>query len=115
MKIAVKRVYEPADKHDGKRVLVDRLWPRGLKKEDAAIDLWMKDAAPSTKLRKWFSHDVLKWKEFQRRYRAELDQNREALQPLTEASLKGPVTLLYGAHDTGHNNAVVLQSYLKTM
>ncbi|MEO8350752.1 MAG: DUF488 domain-containing protein [Chthoniobacteraceae bacterium] len=113
MPICLKRAYEPAHHRDGQRILVDRLWPRGVKKEDAALDLWLKDAAPSTALRKWFSHDPKKWAEFQRRYRAELDGHREAVRPLLEAAKKGPVTLVYGAHDQEHNDAVVLKAWLE--
>jgi len=111
--ISLKRAYEPAHQQDGQRILVDRLWPRGVKKEEAALDFWLKDAAPSTALRKWFGHDPKKWAEFQRRYRAELDDNEEAVRPLLEAARKGPVTLVYGAHDQEHNDAVVLKSWLE--
>lgn len=115
MKICLKRAYEPAHKKDGQRILIDRLWPRGIKKEEAALDLWLKDAAPSTALRKWFSHDPRKWVEFQRRYRAELDGNREAVRPLLDAAKKGPVTLVYGARDEEHNGAIVLKAWLETV
>lgn len=110
--VRVKRVYEEPDPDDGFRVLVDRIWPRGLRKEDAAVDLWLKDVAPSTALRQWFGHDPKKWAEFKRRYHAELAQDRAALEPLESAMRKGKVTLLYGAHDTEHNNAVALAAFL---
>lgn len=110
--IKTKRVYEPASPQDGKRFLVDRLWPRGLKKEELHLDAWAKDVAPSTDLRHWFGHDPAKWDEFQQRYQAELDQHPEALQPLLQAAQQGDVTLLYSAHDTEHNNAVTLCHYL---
>ncbi len=113
LQIQIKRAYEPPDKGDGQRILVDRLWPRGVKKENAALDLWVKEAAPSTELRKWFGHDAGKWKEFQRRYRAELKKNEVALQPLVEDVRKGRVTLIYGARDETHNNAVALKTWLE--
>jgi uncharacterized protein YeaO (DUF488 family) len=112
MRVAIKRVYEPAADDDGRRILVDRLWPRGLSKEKAAVDLWLKEVAPSSDLRKWFGHDPEKWSEFQRRYRAELDSNDEAVQALKQAIGKGKATLLYGAHDERHNQAVVLRDML---
>jgi uncharacterized protein YeaO (DUF488 family) len=111
MQLRLKRVYDPPAKADGQRILVDRVWPRGVKKADAALDLWLKEVAPSTALRKWFNHDPEKWPEFQRRYRAELDRNPDQLRPLVDA--KGRVTLLYGARDHEHNNAVVLKAYLE--
>jgi uncharacterized protein YeaO (DUF488 family) len=110
--IELKRVYEPASRGDGTRILVDRLWPRGLRKEDAAIDHWLKDLAPSTALRKWFGHDVGRWAEFRKRYRAELAEHPEALAELRSLALKGPITLLFAAHDEVHNNAVVLRELL---
>ncbi len=112
MDIRVKRVYAPADEHDGLRVLVDRLWPRGLSKARVAADLWLRDAAPSTQLRKWFAHDPARWEDFQRRYFQELDTHPEALEPLREAIKQGPVSLLYSAHDAEHNQAVALREYL---
>ena len=112
MRITIKRVYEPAADGDGRRILVDRLWPRGLTKEKAAVDLWLKEIAPSAEVRKWFGHDPEKWSEFQRRYGAELDANEEAVQALKQAIGKGPATLLYGAHDERHNQAVVLRDWL---
>jgi len=113
MHISLKRAYEAAHQQDGLRILVDRLWPREVKKEKMGFDFWLKDVAPSTALRKWFDHDPKKWAEFQRRYRAELDGNREAVRPLLEAVRKGPVTLVYGARDQEHNDAVVLKSWLE--
>ncbi len=111
--IAVKRVYEPAAAGDGQRVLVDRLWPRGVKKEDAHLDLWLKDVAPSDELRKWFGHDPDRWAEFRKRYREELKAKAEAIEELRALLAKGKVTLLFGAHDERHNNAVVLAEYLQ--
>lgn len=112
MKLAIKRVYEPPAAGDGHRILVDRLWPRGLSKEKAHVDLWLREVAPSTTLRRWFGHDPEKWDEFQRRYREELAANEEAVASLKEAIGKGPATLLYGAHDEQHNQAVVLRDLL---
>ncbi len=114
MKILVKRIYEPAAESDGVRVLVDRLWPRGISKSDAMLDLWLPDIGPSTALRQWFNHDPARWEEFQRRYHAELEQKTALL-----ASIKGPaktrtVTLLYSAKDEQHNQAVALRSFLTT-
>ncbi len=111
MDIKIKRAYEPPEKADGARILVDRLWPRGLSKEKARIDLWLKDIAPSTELRKWFGHDPEKWAEFQKRYRAELRRNEEPLARLTQELQKGTVTLVYSAKDEDHNDAVVLKSH----
>ena len=105
----IKRVYELPDKHDGRRILVDRLWPRGLTKEKASIDLWLKDIAPSTGLRKWFGHNPGRWEEFKERYLAELKGNSEQIQLLKQELDKGIVTLVYGAKDEDHNQAVVLQ------
>lgn len=111
MDIFIKRVYEAAHEADGKRILVDRLWPRGLAKADAKVDLWLKDVAPSTELRKWFGHDPAKWEEFQKRYRAELKDN-PALAELTAIVQEGTVTLLFAAKDTEHCHAVVLRDLL---
>ncbi len=111
--ITIKRVYEPYDKQDGQRILTDRLWPRGLTKEKAHVDLWLKDISPSTELRKWFNHDPKKWPEFQKRYRAELATNKESVSTLQSCLDKEPVTILYGAKDQEHNDAVVLQKYLE--
>lgn len=110
--IQLKRVYEPETPKDGMRFLVERLWPRGIKKESLHFDAWLKDVAPSTELRQWFAHDPAKWEGFQRRYFAELDANSEALAPIRKAVRKGPVTLLFSSHDVAHNNALALKSYL---
>ena len=111
--LKIKRAYEPAAQNDGKRFLVERLWPRGVKKDELRLDAWLKDIAPSAGLRKWYSHDVSKWPEFQRRYRDELSQNSEAWTPILQAAHKGTVTLIYAAHDTEHNSAAVLCNYLE--
>jgi uncharacterized protein YeaO (DUF488 family) len=111
--LMVKRVYAPAAGDDGLRVLVDRLWPRGLRKEKAALTLWLKEIAPSPTLRKWFGHDPARWTEFTRSYRAELARNDEAVAKVVDLSKRGPVTLLYAAHDTAHNHALVLAAYLR--
>jgi uncharacterized protein YeaO (DUF488 family) len=112
--IRIKRVYEPAAKEDGWRVLVDRLWPRGMKKEAVKIDLWMKDVAPSDALRKSFCHEVKKWPDFQRKYRAELKKKKELTAELKKMAKKhGTLTLLFGARDVEHNQAVVLAESLK--
>lgn len=105
----IKRVYDQADKHDGRRILVDRLWPRGLTKEKARIDLWLKDIAPSTELRKWFDHDPAKWHEFKTRYLDELKGNQAQIQLLKQELHKGIVTLVYAAKDEAHNQALVIQ------
>lgn len=110
--IRIKRAYEPPARGDGRRILVERLWPRGMKKEALAADAWLKEVAPSTALRKWFDHRVERWEEFQQKYRDELDSNRGSWEPILEASRSGPVTLLYSAHDTLHNGALVLRDYL---
>lgn len=112
MGFAVKRVYEPAAPDDGYRVLVDRLWPRGLEKEHAAIDLWAKELAPSTVLRQWFGHDPARWEGFRHRYAGELDGAAEYWRPLLARAAHHRVTLLYGARDEAHNNAVALKAYL---
>ncbi len=111
--IQVKRVYEKPSRTDGFRVLVDRLWPRGLTKERAAVQWWLKDVAPTTELRKWFGHEPAKWKEFQVRYRKELRDKKEALKRLRQKSKEGIVTLLYGARDEEHNEALVLKRVLE--
>ncbi|MDE2308985.1 MAG: DUF488 domain-containing protein [Xanthomonadaceae bacterium] len=113
MGILVKRVYEPAAKADGYRVLVDRLWPRGLGKETVPLDLWAKELAPSTALRQWFGHEPTRWDGFRHRYAAELDARVEHWHPLAERAAKHTVTLLYGARDEEHNNAVALKAYLE--
>ena len=112
MAIHVKRIYEPPGAGDGQRVLVDRVWPRGISKADAALTAWQKDVAPSTALRKWFGHDPRRWEEFGRRYRLELDDNQDAVKRLEEMARSGALTLLYGARDTEHNQAVVLAGYI---
>jgi uncharacterized protein YeaO (DUF488 family) len=113
MDIHIKRVYDPPAPGDGTRILVDRLWPRGLTKEKAKVDLWLKDVAPSTGLRKWFAHDPARWAEFQTRYHAELRHHSEPLALLQQAAAKGTATLVYGARDQQHNEAVVLQKLLQ--
>ena len=111
--IQLKRAYEEPSRRDGFRVLVERLWPRGVSKEEAHLDLWLKDVAPSTELRKWFGHDPAKWKEFQQRYRAELKDKKDALKLLKEKARAGTVTLVYGARDEEHNGALVLKKVLE--
>jgi uncharacterized protein YeaO (DUF488 family) len=110
--VRLKRAYDPAAADDGVRVLVDRLWPRGVKKADARVDRWFKDLAPSGELRKWFGHDPERWEEFRRRYRAELAGKGEQLDELRKLAHAQAVTLVYAAHDEAHNNAVVLQEEL---
>ena len=112
MSIAIKRIYEPAIPGDGYRVLVDRLWPRGVSKAKAAVDLWLPDVAPSTALRTWFNHDPDKWMEFRARFLTELRRNGRALEPLVTKAKKGRVTLLYSAREEQHNQAVVLKAFL---
>ena len=107
----IKRVYEKPDKEDGLRILVDRLWPRGLTKEKASVDLWLKDIAPTTELRKWFDHDPAKWNEFRRRYREELEKNKVESLLLAEHLNKGKVTLVYGSKDEEHNEALVIKEF----
>jgi uncharacterized protein YeaO (DUF488 family) len=110
--VALKRVYDKAAPEDGVRFLVERLWPRGIKKTDLRLDAWLKDVAPSAALRRRFSHDPKKWTEFQKRYFAELDSHPEACGPIRSAARHGSVTLVYSSHDTEHNNAVALKEYL---
>ncbi len=110
--LSIKRVYEPPSPEDGCRLLAERLWPRGLRKDSARLDGWMREAAPSTPLRQWFSHQVPRWEEFQRRYRLELEANRDAWQPILDAAAKGRVTLLFSSRDTEHNNVVALRAFL---
>jgi uncharacterized protein YeaO (DUF488 family) len=110
--IYLKRAYATASPQDGERYLVDRLWPRGVKKEALPLTAWLKDIAPSTGLRRWYRHEVARWKIFRRRYRAELILNSTAAQPLREAVARGAVTLVYSAHDEAHNQAVVLRDFL---
>jgi len=111
--IALKRAYDPVEKSDGARFLVDHLWPRGLKKEALEVRSWARAVAPSDRLRKWFGHDPARWKEFERRYFAELNQNPEAWQPLLQAAQTGDITLVYSAQDTEHNNAAALKTFLE--
>lgn len=112
MKLRIKRAYEAASPEDGSRFLVDRLWPRGVRKEALAITAWLKEAAPSAKLRRWFGHDPERWEEFRRRYLAELESNPAVLQPLRDALSHGVVTLVYSARDEARNQAVVLREHL---
>ena len=114
MHLNIKRVYEEPSPSDGTRILVDRLWPRGLTKQKAKVDLWLKDVAPSTELRKWFAHDPQKWPEFQARYKDELKSNGAGLSRIREEAAQGPVTLVYGARDQEHNEAVILQKLLRS-
>ena len=111
--IRLKRAYETPSPEDGTRILVERLWPRGLTKERAAVDLWMKDVAPSPALRKWFSHDPAKWIHFESRYWKELAENPAALGLLRKEARKGPITLIYAARDKEHNGAVALRKFLR--
>ena len=111
--LKLKRVYEDSERSDGARFLVERLWPRGMKKEKLKLDAWLKDVAPSDSLRRWFGHDPLKWNEFQKKYRAELIDNPDAWKPILEAAKRGHVTLLYSSRDREHNNALVLKSFLE--
>lgn len=112
MRVRVKRVYETPAEEDGTRILVDRLWPRGVSKEDAALDDWMRDIAPSDELREWFDHDPERWKEFERRYRAELEEKEDLIEGLREYARDGQLTLVYAAKDQEHNNARVLQEVM---
>lgn len=114
--IQLKRVYDPYSKEDGYRILVDRLWPRGVSKEKAHLDLWLKEIGPTTELRKWFGHDPKKWEEFEKRYKKELKDKTELVQQLKNLEKKHKqVTLLYGARDTEHNEATVLQNVVMSM
>lgn len=115
MGITVRRVYEKPDRDEGMRILVDRLWPRGLSKADAAVDLWVKDLAPSDGLRRWYGHDSRKWTEFRRRYFAELDGHAESVRELAGRALSGDVVFLYSAKDPRFNNAVALKEYLESL
>jgi len=112
-RIRVKRVYDAPGPEDGRRILVDRLWPRGLTKEKAKIDYWAKDIAPSNELRKWYGHDPAKWDEFQKRYFAELDRNKTGVEALIEAMDKGPVSFVYGSTERTINNAEALKLYME--
>ncbi|UGB38125.1 DUF488 domain-containing protein [Frateuria soli] len=113
MSLTVKRVYDPPSPKDGYRVLVDRLWPRGLKKDSAALDLWMKEVGPSRELRQWFGHEPARWEGFRHRYAGELDADPDTWQTLAEKARRHHVTLLFGARDEEHNNAVALKAYLE--
>ncbi len=113
MPIALKRVYESPASSDGFRILVERLWPRGLSKKDARVDLWLKDAAPSTDLRRWFDHDAEKWPEFRRRYFAELEGRAAAIEPVLERAREGAVTFVFASRETRYNNAVALKEFVK--
>jgi uncharacterized protein YeaO (DUF488 family) len=115
MNLQIKRIYEPASPRDGTRILVDRLWPRGLSKAEASVKLWLKEIAPSTELRTWFDHDQAKWREFRLRYRAELLGKPEILAALKEKAEDGAVTLLYAAKDEKHNHALVLLEQLEQL
>ena len=110
--VQLKRAYERPARGDGTRILIDRLWPRGVTKKSAAIDEWFKDIAPSTALRQWFGHDPARWQEFQRRYAGEVRQNPDQFRRLRALARKGPITLVFSAHDEAHNDAVVLRSLL---
>jgi uncharacterized protein YeaO (DUF488 family) len=111
--LRVKRIYEPPSNEDGLRILVDKLWPRGLKKETCKLDNWLKEVAPSDKLRRWFGHDPVRWDEFQQRYFEELDERPNVWQAVKELAREKTITLLYAAHDPQHNNAVALKNYLQ--
>jgi len=115
LKIRLERVYAAKASASGKRILVDRLWPRGVRKDDLKLDLWLRELAPSNELRKWFGHDPRRWEEFRRRYRSELrrPERQEPLHELLALARKGPVTLLYGARDEEHNEAVALREFLE--
>ena len=112
-RITLKRVYDSVLPTDGRRLLVERLWPRGVSKAKLRVDAWLKEVGPSTELRQWFSHDPGKWSEFRRRYFRELDSRPEAWQPIVSAARHGSVTLVYSSHDTEHNNAVALKEYIE--
>ena len=112
-RIRLRRAYDEPSGEEGTRILVERLWPRGLKKEEVAADLWLKDIAPSPELRKWYAHDVSKWEEFSRRYRAELEENDGALEPIRAALKRGPVTFLFAARDAEHSSAALLKEYIE--
>lgn len=112
MELHLKRAYDPSAPEDGERFLVDRLWPRSVRKETLLLTGWLKEIAPSDALRRWFGHDPERWEEFRRRYRSELKSQRAVLQSLRDALKRGPVTLVYSAHDEAHNQAVVLREFL---
>jgi uncharacterized protein YeaO (DUF488 family) len=111
--VRLKRVYEEPSREDGMRVLVDRLWPRGLAKHDVAADLWLRDAAPSSELRRWYGHDSKRWRRFSHRYRVELARQPEVLELLDDLRRRAPVTLIFGARDEAHSHAVVLREMLE--
>src|SRR5260370_32736074 len=111
--VHIKRVYDEPTKADGFRILVERLWPRGLRKADAAVDLWLKEIAPSTELRQWYGHDVTRWPEFKKRYEGELRANPDVVRELQEHCRKGSTTFVYAAHDEEHNSAVVLREFMQ--
>jgi uncharacterized protein YeaO (DUF488 family) len=113
--IKLKRVYEPDGPDDGRRFLVDRIWPRGVRKEALSIDAWLKEAGPSNELRKWFGHDPSRWAEFRQRYERELEAHPEVLEPLLEAAHQGDITLVYSARDEQHNQAVVIRDVLRSL
>jgi uncharacterized protein YeaO (DUF488 family) len=113
MNVKLKRAYEKPEKADGTRILVDRLWPRGLTKVKANVDLWLKEIAPSTELRKWFGHDPKKWRSFRARYHTELKRHPDQLELVKSTAKEGTVTLVYGARDQEHNEAVVLKQLLE--
>ncbi|MEJ5375326.1 MAG: DUF488 family protein [bacterium] len=115
MQLKIKRIYDPASPHDGQRILVDRLWPRGISKEKAEIVFWARQLAPSHELRRWYGHDPAKWEEFKSKYFQELKANPLELEKLLEYLRRGPVTLLYGSTETKLNNAVALKEYLERM
>lgn len=114
MAIKLKRAYAPPGPDDGQRILVDRLWPRGISKDTARIDLWLKEVAPSNELRTWFGHDPARWDEFKQRYHRELEGKPDALAQLAAEIRRSPVTLVYGAKDEAHNNAVALKEYIES-
>ncbi|HEY9746341.1 MAG TPA: DUF488 domain-containing protein [Oculatellaceae cyanobacterium] len=113
LSIKLKRAYEPPSPSDGKRILVERLWPRGISKEAAALDLWMKEISPSTELRKWYNHQPERWEDFQEKYRAELSSKPDLVQELLHTCQQGPVTFVFAAHDEKRNSAVVLKDFLE--
>jgi uncharacterized protein YeaO (DUF488 family) len=111
--LKIKRVYDPPSPNDGKRILIDRLWPRGLKKEDAKVDVWIKEVAPSTQLRMWYGHDPKKWVEFKRRFFSELHRRQDLVEGIVNASRKGTVTLLFGSKEERFNNAVAFKEFVE--
>jgi len=115
MQIWTRRIYDPPGEQDGNRILVDRVWPRGVSKDQAQLQAWHREAAPSTRLRKWFAHDPARWDDFRQRYFIELDAKPDVVAPLIAATRQGRLTLLFGARDTQHNNAVALREYLLLM